>query len=307
MTKYDFLLDKKMAEKFLNNKLGKIFKTRLSIVEIKRFKTYNLNNYNILYKIKNDQELFEIRISTSKYMSKTVDYTAMKFFYNHGFSKGNYITPEPLVFLEKDNLLIYKNIEGAKLSDLLESYNINELVGNSADLLKKIHLLKDENLKLFNPENWFIHYDYENLIQKFSKAKNLKKIISNIKESLSKEDSKCICHGDFQPNNIIINQEQICLIDFGMTCIFYPEVDLASFLTHLRMLLKNEVKYINLKKLFLQSYGPYNEKILYLLMSLISCRLFEISITFEKINYDTEFLYQCLIDDLKHAEIKNEF
>ena len=61
-----------------------------------------------------------------------------------------------------------------------------------------------------------------------------------------------------------------------------------------------------LKNTFLGSYGDFDEQTLYILMSLIDSRLLEISVKFNNAEYDSEFIWECLQDDLKRANIEVE-
>ena len=306
---YLFLLNQVKAESFLNENSNKIFGDNylIKIKKIKRDKTYNTEgSLNILYNLVVDDKKRSIRVSTSTFLNKEHDYNIMKFFHLNSFNQKPFFTPEPIAYLQNEKILFYENVQGKILADILndEDTNLDKIFNQCAKLINKVHLLPLPNLPLFNPQYLFEDFKYELITKKIPQAKNLNLVIKKIKDSLLINKAKCFCHGDFNPNNLLILADSICLIDFGITTIFYKEIDLASFLVHLKLLLqKHPSRFNKYRKIFLDAYGDFDKQKLYLLIALIESRLLEISIIFEDTKYDTNFIFECLNDDLKSANI----
>jgi aminoglycoside phosphotransferase (APT) family kinase protein len=311
---YLFLLDKNQAESFLSDKSELIFgqKKAIRISEIKRSKTFNEEGaLNILYKLELDGNLMELRVSTSNFLDKEHDYNAMSYLYKNGFSEGQFVVPEPVAYLKEEKILIYKDVAGSSFVDEFKKQEINveQTVKACAELVKKIHQLKVPSFGLFNAENLFLNFKFDLIAERFPEAGDLEQAISKIKGLLN-TDSKSFCHGDFNPNNLLIRDGGIALIDFGMTSVFLKEVDLASFIAHLRQELTNsgQSMFEQLKNVFLTTYGSYEKNNLDLLIALIDARLLEISVIYATSKYDSEYLFSCLEDDLAKLDIsmKNE-
>lgn len=307
---YLFLTDKIETQKFLNENSIRIFgqDCKIEILDIKRFKTFNEeNSLNVYYELKVNDVNLNIRVSTSTFLEKEHDYNVMKYFFNNGFDHGSFLVPQPLAYLKGEKILIYKDVPGRKLTDLIErNDNLEKYVKDCSALAKKIHSVKIPNFSVFDPKLLFVDFKFEKIEKRFTKAKNMPLIVQSIESNLPKDGVKVLCHGDFNPNNILIDDDKICLIDFSMTTIFYKEIDLASFLSHSRIMLNDESKFEKLKDLFLNSYGDFDERNLYLLMSSIDCRLLEIATLFNNENLDVESIWNYLNNDLKKANIKIE-
>jgi aminoglycoside phosphotransferase len=305
---YLFLLDKNQAEKFLSDKSEQIFghKEIIKLLAVKRDKTFNEEeSLNALYEFKFGGNLIKLRASTSNFLNKEHDFNVMNYFYQNGFNNPPFLVPEPVAYLKAEKILFYKDIEGQTLSDAIsQKGSLEDFVKNCAQIARKIHLLQAPSFPLFEPTLLFQDFKYQLVASKFPKAKNLGKIVEIIKSSLSDGD-KVLCHGDFNPNNILVNKNIVGLIDFAQTTIYYKEIDLASFLTHLRQQLRgNQTYFEKIRQIFLSSYGDYNKKTLGLLMAFIDSRLLEISVRFKTSNYDPGFIFECLNSDLAKVNIK---
>jgi len=302
MKDYNFLLDRDKAEEFLNQHSAEIFgnEAKIKINELKRSNTYNPEAFNILYDLQVGKSQLHMRASTSQVFSKEHDYNVMLYLREHGFSEGDFTIPSALAFLREENLLFYENLRGERLSDFLAKgyLEIESEIKGCAALAKKFHLVEKPTFGLFDSALFFRNFRFNEVNAKFPQAQDLGKIVQEIMCNLP-QANQTFCHGDFNPNNILLDNGKISLIDFGLTTIFHKEVDLASFLTHLRLMLGRESDHFaNLKDAFLKEYGAFDEKILQMLMILIDIRLLEISIIFQDAHYDSDFLYNSLQSDL---------
>ena len=131
----------------------------------------------------------------------------------------------PKIIKHNENYIIYKYIEGKKLSDLsnpklfkkfllLMKKNFwNKKIKNNYSQIKNFYKIKTINrLKaLFkNSDVLTKNFKINN-----TKIRNVKNLMSNINwEKLIKESKTVYCHGDPQPENIIVNKNNIKVIDF---------------------------------------------------------------------------------------------
>lgn len=311
MKNLDFLLNQSHVEKILNQNSNKIFGENfpIKLISLARSHTYNPEAYNLLYKIdRNNHEEF-LRVSSSRIFSKESDYQIMDYLYSNGFNHGEFLVPRPIVFLKEKNLLFYENVDGRRLTNIWnKGIEISKkLVSDAANLLKKIHAMPLPNYSLFDTELLFEKFNIESINNRFPELGNnkIRKIIQDIKIKLKKNNSKVLCHGDFNPNNILVVQDKMYIIDFGLTCIFYKEIDLASFLTHLRLMLHQVSQSDNfdiLKNIFISNYGEYDDKKLSLIMTLIDIRLLEIAINYKQSGYDDKYVFSCLNKDIQNIK-----
>lgn len=131
----------------------------------------------------------------------------------------------PKIIKYNENYIIYKYIKGKKLSDvsnpklftkflfLMKKNFWDKKIKNNYSQIKKFYKIKTINrLKtLFkNSEVLTDNFRINNI--KISSVKNL---ISNINwKKLTEESKTAYCHGDPQPENIIVNKNNIKVIDF---------------------------------------------------------------------------------------------
>ena len=306
-----FLLDQKEAQDFLNQNAERIFGStaKIELISIERSKTYNPEAFNILYHIKRDSQEEDLRVSTSETLSKEPNFNVLSFLFNNGFSEKPFFVARPVAYLKPENILFYENVVGQKFADLLDQGNtrLRSLTQLFAKLARKIHSLEKPTFALFNSSKFFAEYKTELIIQNFPELENLNNVLDQIKTKLAEGKPETFCHGDFNPNNFVLNNDKIYLIDFDLSCIFYPEHDLASYLTHLRMMLNNLDKidvFTELRQTFLSEYQYYDEERLMILMALLDLRLMEIAITYKTTGYDKYFLYKCFKDDLSKISLK---
>lgn len=314
----DFLLDKEKISDFLNQNALKIFSQEFNIqvLEIKRSHTYNPDSYNILYKISLSGQSKEIRASASRIVSnnKEIEFKILKYYFDNGFGSGEFLVTKPLAFFKDLNLMFYENIEGSvfmeSLSEDLEK--LSSKIKSSAILLKKIHQLPKPSFDLWQTDLLFVFQDYEkNALTKYypKVAEKLDSIINSIKEKADKIKSSDFCHGDFQPANIIFSTGKTYILDFGLNCLLDREYDVAVFISQLRVMLKRYGDFNNfpiLEKLFLETYGSFNEEKYNFYGALVNLRIL---VTFcisqgKENNLDyMPLVYNLLKEDLKNMDI----
>lgn len=301
-----YLLDKFKAERFFEENCFNIFKKNFSIkiLSIKRSNTYNPDNYNILYVIKLGEDERKIRISTSKISSKKDDYLMMSHFFNKRLDLS-FNVPKPLVYLDNKNIFIYEDLPGQRLSSALADLKDLPLICNNvAIMLRNIHKFMKPDSGYKKNDFIFQNYNIDLIEDNFPSLKGqLFDKVAKIQDRVMMEPLE-FCHGDYNPNNLIIEQKNIGLIDFGSACYLKKELDLASFLVHLRIMLRQKNilnNYPSLKDNFLQTYGSFNQEIFESLSFIINLRLLEISLVYpwaDNNEKTTDFIYKMLEDNI---------
>lgn len=296
MDNLDFLLDKREAEKFLKENF---FSNNLfEVISLKRSGTFDKKSYNILYNVKIDDKKEDIRLYLSVKHDVNKAYNVMHYLYRNGFDSGKSRVPKPYGFSKKYVAMVYKNIPGQTLMHELDKEK-NRLIADMklvGETLRKFHQLPIPTFEVKRSEylpGFKISSKFYPGLEK--KTVTLKKEIFN---RLAKNKKKAFCHGDFQPNNVIVDNNSVYVIDFGSTDLNDKELDIASFVIQLQIMLKkfgNIEHFDELKKVFLSAYDDYDDEKLNLLASILSIGLLGFFTTlpeFENNQQHIPFVYQ---------------
>lgn len=253
------LLDKNKTKEILikvSDKLG--LSPNLDVKSVNRSLTWLPETYIIVYEVEDGGDMVLIRASASEKVSRLPAFQVMDYLSRHGFSDSILF---PLVYIDEYNLLLYKNIEGQPFINLIQgriALNLlQEKVAASATWLAKMHLL---NFKLPIPNYEFKYFHqlnnyYPALFQDLEKIK---------KECLSKINHQQIMalHGDYKPDNIIFDKDQIKVFDFNEAGLGNPMIDVASFLSQTKVMLLRfyNIDHYNLcETTFLETYHSINK------------------------------------------------
>ncbi len=188
-----------------------------------------------------------LSISFSGHKRKKM-YQTLELAYQHGFAKGNVIVPRPLWYIDELMAAFYIGVPGDNLLEHIKNGYLNlNLIKKIAEGLAKFHQLAPaKSLKLKKHSFSPIYLDPTNVI---GRAYNQKSILANgvleqyhllkkAQHHLIKDDY-LISHGDFHPENVIINKfnnNQIVLIDFSEVCLAPVYFDIGSFLQQLEFM-----------------------------------------------------------------------
>lgn len=281
----ELFLNKKWVEDFFNKNNQMIFQqtSKVKLIDLRRSNTFDKKSYNLLYVIEIGNQRKEIRLYYSHKHDVEKAYNALKYFYQNGFDRGQSRTPKPYIYLKNYNIIIYENIQGQTFMHELDR-NKNELKNRMsliAKTLKKIHSLPLPSFEViisdWKPGEKVAAKNIPDLVDQIEHIKN------TIFRKLDKNKASNLCHGDFQPNNLIINNDIVYIIDFGSICITDKELDIASFVIQLQIMLKKfgDINSFNeLKDIFLAIYDDYNQEKYNLYLALISIVLLEFMISF---------------------------
>ena len=198
-------------------------------------------------------------------------YKVMKLAYDNGFKSGRVLVPRPLGYIKDLEAVFYVGMQGENMLEYIKNgAAVQGAVRKAADFLAGFHQLKPaKNIKLAKHKFDWQYLDPTDILKR---DKNRKPQLSQeiydyyrqLKKYFNKDSNNFkfeLSHGDFHPENIIINKfdsKQICIIDFSETCLAPFAYDLGSFLQQLRfMTLSYDVggkKYKKWEEIFLSEY-----------------------------------------------------
>lgn len=251
----DNLLDKNLAkELFLKYQKESGLSDDFEIIDIHRTTVLSPKTYVLLYKIIDQGKIIRIRANASYEETRARSYEVMKFTQPE-FSGPAFFVPKPCFYDTDYNVITYFEVDGTVFINQLDNQNLSKEITLIAKWLGKFHSLEKPNINLIEHQPF---YNFESLTRFYPDlAKQGPEIICDSKNKLSKFDEKLI-HNDFQPNNIIMNNDKITLIDFNDSQIDDPAIDLAKFLTQLKTMLfrfSDVSKFTDLENIFWQNYN----------------------------------------------------
>jgi hypothetical protein len=164
--------------------------------------------------------------------------------WSKGFQSGDddYLKiSKPIAYFPDYNLMLASKANGIELGKMLmegDASVLENYIIQAASWLAKLHNIDVRSGRAFSLEteeaklrHWSEHlcFLYPDFAEKIS---NLFSLILDKERSL---DSKCfgLIHGDYNPNNIFVDGNDITVIDFEQSCIFDPAFDLGYFIAKL--------------------------------------------------------------------------
>ena len=208
---------------------------------------------NINYEVIVDKKSFFLSIPSLNSELLDIDY---KNKYNNNKICGEInISPKVTHFIESENLLVTEFINSKHSSlDTFKSFNeIERLVNN----IKCLHNAKPflKNFNMFNRIS-----SYQNILKRYCLPQTLNRYVNNIKsleDKLYLPNHKLVpCHNDLLPENIIIKDNKIFIIDFDYSGNNDPCFELGN----LSVELEYDDNQIN--TLVKSYYGEVNENVL---------------------------------------------
>jgi Phosphotransferase enzyme family len=148
---------------------------------------------------------------------------------------------KPIAYFPDYNLMLASKAGGIELGKMLmegDASMLENYIMQAASWLAKLHSIDVRSGRAFSIEteeaklrHWSEHlcFLYPDFAEKIS---NLFSLILDKERSL---DSKCfvLIHGDYNPNNIFVDGNDITVIDLEQSCIFDPALDLGYFIAKL--------------------------------------------------------------------------
>ncbi len=226
------------------------------IVEINRAHVLSPLTYALLYTVVDGGNIKKIRANASGEETRIRGYKIMNLLGTDFTGPINYV-PKPYFYCEDYNMVSYENVEGNILiNDLKDIAILGKKIKMSAFWLKKLH---SGNYKIdFELPHHKVDFNFEALKNYyFQLASDGERIVEELKSQL-KDENKILIHGDYQPNNIIIDHDKITAFDFNDSQIENQSLDVAKFLTQLKVMLTrfSDVSlFPSFEKIFLNAYA----------------------------------------------------
>lgn len=217
---------------------------------------------------KNKIIMGKIRLERGDDLAKQSYYILKKIWHS---LQGKKIITKPLCYFSKYHFYLYEKTLGHSLAEIIENKkNRNKkfllpLIKKSATLMSALHQIP---IKYFQNVNFYKNYDLaqqlnwlENNLYKNKKFKTSKNLIllKNLQQLLKKtteqrKSDQAFIHGDFQLQNLILQNNKLRMIDFDNAEINDPLIDVGNFLNQINyknLLVKNSY---SLRQAFLQTY-----------------------------------------------------
>lgn len=293
----ELLLKNENIDKFVNENSEKIFgqKKEIKVLEIKRSKTLNPTSFNVLYHLDVSGQPIDMRASTSTTYANDYNYDTLTFLQSHGFSDGDITVAKPFTFFDEFNLLFYEDVPGkvfiSELGDSIET--LKHKLDLAANALKKLHVFVQSEvpIKLWDHKWQFNQDQIKKYFPEF--ANNIDQIRDKLVSNVDR-GQKYLCHGDYQPNNLVFNNDHLYIIDWGSTTFAAKELDLACFATQLGNMLykkENQSDYKLLREYFLTAYGHYDKEIFHSFCALYSLQMLDSTLEFTDFESNKERIY----------------
>lgn len=235
------------------------FSIDFQVVNIHRQLVLSPKTYALLYEISDKGFIKKIRANASSEETRERAFKVMKFL-EHDFSGPKFFIPKVYFYDSDYNLIAYENIEEGLLIDELNNLNLVTKISLAAQWLHHLHELnKPIDFELARHK---IFFNFRSLRKFYPQlASEGPAIVESLQKKISSPADggfqPRLIHGDFQPNNIITNNNKITVFDFNDSQIDDPALDLAKFLTQLKVMLfrfANIKDYEDLKTTFLINY-----------------------------------------------------
>jgi thiamine kinase-like enzyme len=184
-------------------------------------------------------------------------YKALSFMYDNGFKNTSIFLPKPLFYDNKFKAFFYQGVDGENLLYYIkkENFDITSYLEQASTWLAQLHSIPVTSSENFNPKNSRIktivpgpkHF-FNSIEKKFPEyLKTIKTHFNNLVEEEEKNlksiDKLVMIHGDFHPENIIINKTdgKVSAIDFTDMCLADWARDIGNFLQQLRFMASGKI------------------------------------------------------------------
>lgn len=240
-------------------------------------------------------------------------YQVLSLAYKHGFSEGEIIVPRPLWYLDELMAACYVGVPGENLLEHIKNGHTHvKLIELIARGLRRLHALKPGMLIRLSKHEFSLSYlDPTNVIEADHNLRtDLRQGVLEQYQLLCQKQNELgkqvqhLSHGDFHPENIIINQfnsNEAAIIDFSESCKAPIYYDIASFLEQLEFMTLDYISpevYQKLEDSFLNAYfqgqeitrASHNQINLYKAWTALKSTVYFMIFTDEKNKYFAEYL-----------------
>ena len=235
-----------MVGKFftLDEDFNGIIKNALNGKEIKNINFISTGWTNIVYEVETDCGNYFFRFPRDDFWIRTIVKDCEFAKYIHG--KTTYNTVQLTQLTNNDRpFSMHKKVEGKPLTDIMNNMTEDEIKQVSkeiADFMYQMHSLKYDEKEIFKTDNIGLNLvDFlDELVEKhlYSEDKVFWKY-----DEFSKKKNTCLVHGDLNPGNIIIDENNhiAAVIDFGFAGFGNKYFDIARIIGRLPVGFKNEI------------------------------------------------------------------
>ena len=225
-----------MVKKFFvpDEDFESMIKNSLDGKKVKKLNLITTGWTNIVYEVETDQGNYFFRFPRDDFWIRTIVKDCE--FANWVNGKTNFVTSD--LKLKNDNsrfFSVHKKVEGNALTekiDKLTEKEIDTVTFEIAEFMYQLHSLKYEKNEIFKTTNIGLNLvDFlDELINIHLSEENKK--FWNYKE-FSNKDNNCLVHGDFNPGNIILDENNhiAAIIDFGFAGFGNKYFDIARILS----------------------------------------------------------------------------
>ncbi len=175
---------------------------------------------------------------------------SLKFINKNGFKDSKVFVPQPLLFDKEFGAFFYRGIDGENLLHYIsqKDTNIAPYLEQAAEWIARLHKIPATQKENFNPENSRIQTVLPGpqkfipkIKRKFPKLspqvnEYFEKLVQQETRSIARLDREYLIHGDFHPENVIINATdgKVSVIDFTDICMGDWARDIGSLMQQLR-------------------------------------------------------------------------
>lgn len=228
----------------LNENFDNIIKNTLKDKQIKSIKPVTTGWTNIVFEVETNDGNYFFRFPRDDFWIRTIVKDCE--FSNYIYKKTSYNTVLLKQFSNNNRAFsVHKKIEGASLTTKMNKLTPNEIQSVSyeiADFMAQLHNIKFNENDIFKVNNIGLNLvDFLNeLVEKHLSQKD--KIFWKYNE-FEKKDSSCLVHGDLNPGNIILdnNNHISAIIDFGFAGYGNKYFDIARIIGRLPKEYKKEI------------------------------------------------------------------
>lgn len=244
------IIDEKIMEEFFKANLN-LFENSKRLISLKIFQhdpSLVISHEATLVKYRleletddNETQIIILRGSSDPKEKRLNSYKILKSLRENGFDQGHFVVPKPFGYFPELKLLLYENYGAVSLMQRFQSGQNHylEKIQSSLDWLAAFHSNKPKNIEDLKFDGELEKTEMEHLIAGLCKKfpaeqesiKSARARLEAIEKNLLDAKSFTLVHGDFQPNNILIGDGQISVIDFNDAAVYEELFDLAYFST----------------------------------------------------------------------------
>jgi len=251
------IVDQKTMEAFFNSHLN-LFKGAQKLIDLKIFQhdpSLVISHEVTLVKYQlqldygaSDIKTIVLRGSSDPKEKRLKSYKILKALWDTGFNEGHFVVPKPLGYFPEDKILLYENYPALSLMQRFESgqNHFIEKIQSSLEWLATFHENQNFPVPEIPADPKQTQEDEQHLTaalcEKFPRqAERIKSVVEAVaiaEKSLLDPSKFILVHGDFQPNNILIGDGQIAVIDFNDALIYDELFDIEYFITQTEYIYK---------------------------------------------------------------------